>query len=101
MLRTLKNSVRKALIKNGRNFCPYSPSCSVQYSQCLTYCISINVPFIAESISKGRIREWNKSVGDSVVEDEEICDIESDKLTISVKAPTNGKILAIQLKKAI
>ena len=59
------------------------------------YCVAIKVPFIAESINKGKIGQWSKKVGDFVKEDEEICDIESDKLTVSVKAPSTGHITGI------
>ena len=61
----------------------------------VSYCVAIKVPFIAESINKGKIGQWSKKVGDFVKEDEEICDIESDKLTVSVKAPTTGHITGI------
>mmetsp|Transcript_21793 Transcript_21793/g.33862 ORF Transcript_21793/g.33862 Transcript_21793/m.33862 type:complete len:393 (-) Transcript_21793:47-1225(-) len=63
------------------------------------YCVGIKVPFIAESISKGKIGRWSKKVGDFIREDEEICDIESDKLTVSVKAPANGQLTAIKAQE--
>ncbi|KNH06079.1 hypothetical protein XU18_3016 [Perkinsela sp. CCAP 1560/4] len=62
---------------------------------CAKYCVGIKVPFIAESINSGKIGRWSKKVGDYIKEDEEVCDIESDKLTVSVKAPTSGKITQI------
>jgi 2-oxoglutarate dehydrogenase E2 component (dihydrolipoamide succinyltransferase) len=58
-------------------------------------CITIKVPTIAESISSGKVVNWAKKVGDSVAEDEVICQIESDKLTVDVRAPTNGIITKI------
>lgn len=51
----------------------------------------MNVPPFADSISEGDVR-WDKAVGDSVKEDEEVCHIETDKTSIPVKAPCNGVI---------
>lgn len=64
----------------------------------LRYCLSINVPTIAESISSGKVVNWTKKVGDSVSEDEIICQIESDKLNVDVRAPTNGVITKINFQ---
>lgn len=35
---------------------------------------------MAESISEGTLKQWNKSVGDFVEQDEEIATIETDKV---------------------
>jgi hypothetical protein len=35
---------------------------------------------MAESISEGTLKSWNKQVGDSVAADEEIATIETDKV---------------------
>lgn len=49
------------------------------------------VPPFADSISEGDVR-WDKAVGDAVKEDEEVCQIETDKTSIPVKSPCNGVI---------
>jgi len=51
----------------------------------------VTVPPFADSISEGDVR-WDKAVGDVVAEDEEICQIETDKTSIPVKAPFAGVI---------
>merc|ERR1712096_555756 len=48
-------------------------------------------PAFADSISEGDIR-WEKAVGDSVAEDEVICEIETDKTSVPVPSPTSGVI---------
>lgn len=53
--------------------------------------ITIESPAFAESIKEGDIT-FLKKVGDSVVEDEEIAKIETDKTAIEVKAPKAGVI---------
>lgn len=61
----------------------------------LRFDTNIVVPTIAESISSGKVVNWTKKVGDGVAEDEVICQIESDKLNVDVRAPSNGVITAI------
>jgi len=50
---------------------------------------------MAESISEGTLKSWNKQVGDTVAADEEIATIETDKIDVSVNAPTSGKIVKL------
>merc|ERR1719233_946708 len=48
-------------------------------------------PAFADSISEGDIR-WEKAVGDSVTEDEVLCEIETDKTSVPVPSPAAGVI---------
>lgn len=49
-------------------------------NQVRTYADTIvKVPQMAESISEGTLKQWNKQVGDYVEQDEEIATIETDK----------------------
>jgi 2-oxoglutarate dehydrogenase E2 component (dihydrolipoamide succinyltransferase) len=59
------------------------------------FCVSINVPTIAESISTGKVTNWMKKVGEAVAEDEVICQVESDKVTVDVRSPCNGILTSI------
>ncbi|KAL2151526.1 hypothetical protein VTH82DRAFT_6624 [Thermothelomyces myriococcoides] len=52
----------------------------------------VKVPAMAESISEGTLKQWNKSVGDFVEQDEEIATIETDKIDVAVNAPEAGTI---------
>lgn len=61
----------------------------------LRFCLQIPVPHIAESINVGKVGEWSKRVGDSVEADDVVCQIESDKLTVDVRAPKAGIITSI------
>ncbi len=61
----------------------------------MRYCLAINVPFIAESISEGKVMTWGKKIGDAVEEDEVIVQIESDKVNADIKAPKAGMITEI------
>ncbi|RNJ57209.1 2-oxoglutarate dehydrogenase complex E2 component [Verticillium nonalfalfae] len=52
----------------------------------------VQVPQMAESISEGTLKQWQKSVGDYVEQDEEIATIETDKIDVAVNAPEAGTI---------
>ncbi|TIA81758.1 hypothetical protein E3P98_01802 [Wallemia ichthyophaga] len=52
----------------------------------------VKVPQMAESITEGTLKQWNKKLGEFVSQDEEIATIETDKIDVSVNAPQSGKI---------
>lgn len=54
----------------------------------------VKCPALSESLSEGDIR-WEKAVGDSVSEDELVGEIETDKTSIPINAPTSGVIEAL------
>ena len=61
--------------------------------------IELKVPEVGESITEVMIGVWKKNVGDSVSVDESVVEIESDKATVELPAPSNGVVSAI-LKQA-
>ncbi len=54
--------------------------------------IDIKVPSPGESITEVEIANWLKQDGDVVAQDEELCEIDSDKATLTVNADQGGKI---------
>ncbi|CCW68593.1 unnamed protein product [Phytomonas sp. Hart1] len=77
---------------------PTTALVSGTHALALRFCISINVPMIAESINSGKVVNLTKNVGDPVSEDEVICQIESDKLNVDVRAPADGVITKINFQ---
>ena len=59
--------------------------------------IEVEIQAMGESISEGTIAEVLKKEGESVAEDETIAQIETDKLTIDVKAPSAGVIKQLKV----
>ena len=55
----------------------------------------IRVPTLGESVTEATIGQWFKKVGDSVAADEPIVELETDKVTIEVPAPSAGVLEAI------
>merc|ERR1719166_317972 len=51
-------------------------------------------PPFADSISEGDVR-WEKQVGDSVAEDDVLCEIETDKTSVPVPSPAAGVVLEL------
>src|SRR5688572_8790837 len=52
--------------------------------------IEIKVPQLPESIADATVSTWHKKEGDSVTRDENIVDLETDKVMLEVPAPQNG-----------
>jgi hypothetical protein len=67
-------------------------------SQLLMDNINVEIQSMGESISEGTIAEVLKSEGDSVGEDETIAQIETDKVTIDVKAPSAGTLTELRVR---
>ncbi|PWJ22070.1 2-oxoglutarate dehydrogenase complex dihydrolipoyllysine-residue succinyltransferase [Jannaschia seohaensis] len=59
--------------------------------------VAVMVPALGESVSEATVATWFKAEGDSVAQDEMLCELETDKVSVEVPAPaagTLGKILA-------
>lgn len=54
--------------------------------------IEIKVPALGESVSEATIAKLHKKVGDAVKADELIVELETDKVTLEVNAPSDGVI---------
>ncbi|KAG0010302.1 2-oxoglutarate dehydrogenase complex E2 component, partial [Podila clonocystis] len=59
----------------------------------------VKVPHMADSISEGSLKQWNKKVGDFVALDEEITTIETDKVDVAVNSPKSGTIVELYAKE--
>jgi 2-oxoglutarate dehydrogenase E2 component (dihydrolipoamide succinyltransferase) len=54
--------------------------------------IEITVPTVGESVTEVMIGEWHVEEGDAVKTDQIIAELESDKVTVELPAPTSGVI---------
>ncbi len=57
------------------------------------------VPTLGESIKEATVSKWLKKVGDSFEADEPLVEIETDKITVEVPAPSAGSISEIKVKE--
>ncbi|GHA21426.1 dihydrolipoyllysine-residue succinyltransferase component of 2-oxoglutarate dehydrogenase complex [Arenicella chitinivorans] len=54
--------------------------------------VEIKVPILPESVSEATVATWHKQVGDAVSIDENIVDIETEKVVLEVPSTVNGVI---------
>jgi len=60
--------------------------------------IDITVPQLPESVSDATLVAWHKKPGDTVIRDENIADLETDKVVLEVPAPMSGTIVELKVK---
>ncbi|RNF85305.1 dihydrolipoyllysine-residue succinyltransferase [Montanilutibacter psychrotolerans] len=59
----------------------------------------IKVPVLPESVSDATIATWHKKVGDAVKRDENIVDLETDKVVLEVPSPVDGVLKEIKFEE--
>ncbi len=59
----------------------------------------ILVPTLGESVSEATVATWLKKEGEAVKADEPIVELETDKVTLEVNAPSDGVIVKISAKE--
>ncbi len=57
--------------------------------------IEVRVPTLGESVSEATVATWFKKPGDTVAQDEMLCELETDKVTVEVPSPVAGKLAEI------
>ncbi len=55
----------------------------------------IKVPTLGESVSEATVAKWFKKVGDAVAQDEPVVELETDKVTVEVRAESAGTLSEI------
>jgi 2-oxoglutarate dehydrogenase E2 component (dihydrolipoamide succinyltransferase) len=55
----------------------------------------VMVPTLGESVSEATVSTWFKKVGDTVAQDEMLCELETDKVSVEVPAPAAGVLAEI------
>lgn len=57
--------------------------------------IEVKVPVLPESVADATVAAWHKKVGQPVARDENLVDLETDKVVLEVPAPTDGVLTEI------
>jgi 2-oxoglutarate dehydrogenase E2 component (dihydrolipoamide succinyltransferase) len=57
--------------------------------------IEVKVPQLSESVSEATLLTWHKKVGEAVKEDENLIDVETDKVVLELPAPQSGVLVKI------
>jgi len=58
----------------------------------------IRVPQLPESIADATLVAWHKQPGDAIARDENLADLETDKVVLEVPAPANGVVREIRVQ---
>src|SRR6478752_7310926 len=61
--------------------------------------IEVKVPQLSESVAEATLLDWHKKEGEKVSRDENLIDIETDKVVLELPAPADGVLVKI-IKKA-
>jgi 2-oxoglutarate dehydrogenase E2 component (dihydrolipoamide succinyltransferase) len=59
--------------------------------------IEVRVPQLPESVADATLVSWHKKPGDAVARDENLADLETDKVVLEVPAPTGGVLKEIKV----
>ena len=61
--------------------------------------IEVLLPQWGMGMSEGTITAWHKSVGDSVVEDEALAEVEAEKVEETLESPATGTLVEILVEE--
>ncbi len=59
----------------------------------------IRMPLLSDTMTEGKIVQWNKKVGDKVKSDDNLADVETDKATMEVVGYAEGTLLYVGVKE--
>ncbi len=57
--------------------------------------IDVPVPALGESVTEATVSSWFKQVGEAVAQDEMLCELETDKVSVEVPSPAAGVLTEI------
>ena len=57
--------------------------------------IEIKVPALSESVAEATLLSWHKKIGDSINRDENLIDIETDKVVLELPSPDDGVLIEV------
>jgi 2-oxoglutarate dehydrogenase E2 component (dihydrolipoamide succinyltransferase) len=61
--------------------------------------VDVMVPTLGESVTEATVATWFKQPGDAVQQDEMLCELETDKVSVEVPAPASGTLSEIVAKE--
>ena len=58
--------------------------------------VEVKVPQLPESVAEATLVNWHKKVGEAVARDENLVDVETDKVVLELPAPQAGVLVEIR-----
>jgi pyruvate dehydrogenase E2 component (dihydrolipoamide acetyltransferase) len=59
--------------------------------------VVVTMPALGESVTEGTVTRWLKNVGDTIIVDEPLLEVSTDKVDTEIPSPASGTILAIDV----
>lgn len=56
---------------------------------------TFNMPDVGEGVAEAEIVAWHVKVGDTISEDQHLVDVMTDKATIDIESPVDGRVIAV------
>ena len=56
---------------------------------------TFNMPDVGEGVAEAEIVEWHVKIGDTVSEDQHLVDVMTDKATVDIESPVDGKVVEV------
>src|SRR5438552_449400 len=63
--------------------------------------MDVIMPQLGETVAEGVVTKWYKKVGDTVKADETLFDVETDKVSTEIPAPTSGVVAEILVEEGV
>lgn len=57
--------------------------------------IEVKVPQLSESVAEATLLQWHKKVGQAITRDENLIDVETDKVVLELPAPSSGVLTKV------
>jgi 2-oxoglutarate dehydrogenase E2 component (dihydrolipoamide succinyltransferase) len=61
--------------------------------------VEIKVPTLGESVTEATVSKWLKAMGDAVTVDEPLVELETDKVSVEVNAPSSGTLAEVLVQE--
>jgi 2-oxoglutarate dehydrogenase E2 component (dihydrolipoamide succinyltransferase) len=84
-----------ANITEGAAAAASAPAAAAPAADAAAASTDVMVPTLGESVSEATVSTWFKKVGDTVAQDEMLCELETDKVSVEVPSPAAGVLTEI------
>jgi 2-oxoglutarate dehydrogenase E2 component (dihydrolipoamide succinyltransferase) len=91
LLATISEGAGAAVVGTGAAPAEKAPQGAVG----ATGSVDVMVPTLGESVTEATVSAWFRAVGDTVAQDEMLCELETDKVSVEVPSPAAGTLSEI------